>query len=67
VPVLDVKENRQMEPIKATLCPLCLECPEVEITNRGVAIGEGENTVRLTHAEWNELVGLIKRGELGEV
>jgi hypothetical protein len=25
------------------------------------------NTVRLSHAEWNELVGLIKRGELGEI
>ena len=30
-------------------------------------IGEDENTVRLTHAEWNELVGLIKRGELREI
>jgi hypothetical protein len=26
-----------------------------------------ENTVRLTHAEWNELVDLIKRGKLREV
>jgi hypothetical protein len=67
VPVPGVKESRQMEPIKASLRPLCLECPEVEITDRDVTIGEGENTVRLTHAEWNELVGLIKRGELGEV
>jgi len=25
------------------------------------------NTVRLTHAEWNELVRLIKHGELHEV
>ena len=56
-----------MEPIKFTLCPLCTECPSVEITKEGVLIGEDENSVRLTHAEWNELVGLIKRGELGEV
>ena len=56
-----------MEPVKATLCPHCTECPEVEITDHGVMIGEAENTVRLTHAEWNELVGLIKRGELREV
>ena len=48
-----------MEPIKFTLCTLCTECPEVEITDRGVTIGEGVNTVRLSHAEWNELVALI--------
>ena len=29
-----------MEPIKITLCPFCTECPEVEITNQGVTIGE---------------------------
>jgi sarcosine oxidase delta subunit len=56
-----------MEPIKVTLCPHCTECPSVEITSKGVTIGEDENTVRLTHAEWNELVDLIKRGKLREV
>ena len=56
-----------MEPIKFTLCPLCTECPEVEITDRRVTIGEGVNTVRPSHAEWNELVALIKRGDLHEV
>jgi hypothetical protein len=56
-----------MEPIKFTLCPQCTECPEVEITDEGVRIGEDENTVRLSRAEWNELVRLIKRGDLGEV
>lgn len=56
-----------MEPIKFTLCPLCTECPEVEITDQGVRIGEDENTVRLSHAEWNELVRLIKGGQLQEV
>ena len=56
-----------MEPIKATLCPLCAECPEVVITDKGVTIGEKTNTAQLSHAEWNELVRLIKRGKLCEV
>ena len=56
-----------MEPIKFTLCPHCTECPEVEITEEGVKIGEDANTVRLSHAEWNELVALVKRGDLREV
>ena len=57
-----------MEPIKFTpLCPLCTECPEVVITDESVTIGEGANTVRLSHAEWNELIRLIKQGELHEL
>jgi len=56
-----------MEPSKFTLCPACTACPEVEITDQGVTIGEGENTVRLSHAEWNELVRLIRAGELRAV
>jgi sarcosine oxidase delta subunit len=56
-----------MEPIKVTLCPYCNECPEVEITDHGVTIGEEENSVRLSHAEWNELVRLVKTGDLREV
>jgi hypothetical protein len=56
-----------MEPIKFTLCPACSECPAVEITEDSVAIGEDANTVRLSHAEWNELVRLIKRGDLDEI
>ena len=56
-----------MEPIKISLCPLCGECPEVEITDQGVRIGEDTNTVRLSHAEWNELVRLIKADELQAV
>jgi hypothetical protein len=53
-----------MEPMKFTLCPECTECPEIEITEHGVMIGEDANTVRLSHAEWNELVRLIKTGQL---
>jgi hypothetical protein len=56
-----------MEPIKVTLCPACTGCPTVEIADEGVTIGENENTVRLTHAEWNDLVARIRRGELAEV
>jgi sarcosine oxidase delta subunit len=56
-----------VEPIKFTLCPNCTECPEVEITEQGVSIGEDTNIVRLSHAEWNELVRLVRSGELREV
>jgi hypothetical protein len=56
-----------MEPKKFTLRPACTACPEVEITDRGVTIGEDANIVRLSHAEWNELVRLVKSGELREV
>ena len=56
-----------MEKITVTLCPACTHCPTVEITDQGVTIGENENTVKLTHAEWNDLVARIRRGELKEV
>ncbi len=56
-----------MEPIKVTLCPNCTACPSVEITDKGVTIGEDDNTVRLTLAEWNELVARVKAGDLREV
>ena len=56
-----------METNKFSLCPLCEACPEVVVTNEGVTIGEDVNTIRLSHAEWNELVALIRRGGVGEV
>jgi hypothetical protein len=56
-----------MEPQKFTLCPACAACPEVEITDQGVRIGEEGNTVRLSRTAWNELVRLVKSGELREV
>ena len=56
-----------MKPKKFALCPLCAACPEIVITDEGVTIGEDANTVRLSHAEWNELVALIKRGDVSEV
>ncbi len=33
-----------MEPIKFTLCPDCVACPEIEITDEDVRIGEDANT-----------------------
>jgi hypothetical protein len=56
-----------VEPVKFTLCEECEHCPEVEITDQGVRIGEDDNTVRLSHAEWNLLVRLVKSGAVGEV
>jgi hypothetical protein len=56
-----------MEAIKVTLCPACTGCPAVEITDDEVTIGEDENTVKLTHAEWNDLVSRVRREELREV
>ena len=41
-----------MEQIKVTLCPACSGCPSVEITDRGVTIGEDDNTVTLTHEQF---------------
>src|SRR5437868_5018788 len=58
------RRSNDMEPIKISLCPQCTLCPEVEITDQAVTIGEDANTVRLSHAEWNELVRLIKADEL---
>ncbi len=55
-----------MECIRVVLCPCCGECPAVEISDTGVVIGEDDNVVRLTHAQWNDLVERIRRGELRE-
>ncbi len=50
-----------------SLCPACNACPTVEIADGEVRIGEGDNLVRLSPAEWNVLVQAIKTGELDEV
>jgi hypothetical protein len=47
-------------------CGICGACPAVEISTEAVMIGEDDNTVRLTHAQWNDLVSRIRTGELGE-
>jgi hypothetical protein len=56
-----------MEPLRVVLCTQCEHCPEVVINDQGVTIGEDQNVVKLSHAEWNELVTRIRNGELGEV
>jgi formylmethanofuran dehydrogenase subunit B len=56
-----------MDTIKVILCPACGGCPAVEITEEAVTIGEAENTVKLTHAEWNDLVARVRSGELSEI
>ncbi len=61
------KEVKNMETFKIILCPACTGCPAVEITDQGVTIGDDENTVKLTHGEWNDLVARVRRGELREV
>ncbi len=56
-----------MEPIIVTLCGDCEHCPSVEITDEGVRIGEDGNLVKLTRAQWNDLVARLRSGELGVV
>jgi len=50
-----------------SLCPACTACPVVEIDAHEVRIGERDNRVRLSLAEWNTLVQAIKADELEEV
>jgi hypothetical protein len=50
-----------------SLCPVCSQCPVVEIDEHEIRIGEGTNRVTLSPAEWNVLVQAVKRGELDEV
>lgn len=53
-----------MKPIAVSLCPECDACPEVVIDTDCVRIGEADNLVRLSHAEWNQLVTFIRSGRL---
>lgn len=48
-------------------CGVCGACPAVEISDEGVTIGEDANTVRLTHAQWNDLVSRVEKGDLGRI
>jgi len=58
-----------MEPVKFTLCPECQECPEIRatVTDWGVILREDATAMRLSPAAWNELVRLIKAGQLGAI
>ncbi len=50
-----------------SLCPACSDCPTVEISEHEVRIGEGDNLVRLSPAEWNVLVQAIQTGDLDTI
>jgi hypothetical protein len=57
-----------MENLKVTLCPAGSgACPDVEITDEGVRIGEAGNLAILKKDEWNLLVDLIHSGQLTKV
>ncbi len=56
-----------MEQTKVSLCPSCTYCPEVEIVDDEVRIGEAGNLAVLKKAEWNVLVDLIHSGKLTKV
>ena len=56
-----------METVKMSLCPACSACPEVEIADDEVRIGEAGNLAVLTKDEWNVLVDLITSGWLTKV
>ena len=49
---------------KMSLCPACTACPEVEVGETAVKIGEECNQVTLKAEEWNVLVDLINSGRL---
>lgn len=53
-----------MEPMKVSLCPACGACPEVEVVDGEVRIGEAGNLAVLKKEEWNVLVDLIHSGQL---
>jgi len=56
-----------MESRKMSLCPSCVACPEVEIIEGEVRIGEAGNLAVLKAEEWNVLVDLIQSGQLSKV
>ena len=52
---------------RVLLCPICGACPEVQVYNSEVRIGEAGNIVKLKVDEWNTLVEKILSGELGKL
>ena len=56
-----------MENLKMSLCPMCDQCPDVEITGDEVRVGEAGNLAVLKKDEWNVLVDLIKSGQLSKL
>jgi hypothetical protein len=56
-----------MEHAKISLCPACSACPEVEVLDDEVRIGEAGNLSVLKKDEWNVLVELIQSGQLSKL
>jgi hypothetical protein len=57
-----------MDSFKVTLCPAgCGQCPDVEIVDDEVRIGEAGNLAVLRKDEWNLLVELIQTSQLGKI
>ena len=56
-----------MESKKMSLCPSCVACPEVEVVDGTVKIGETGNLAVLKAEEWNVLVDLIQSGQLSKL
>jgi hypothetical protein len=52
---------------RASLCPACTACPEVEIVGDEVRIGETGNLAVLKKEEWNVLVELVQSGQLSKL
>ncbi len=53
-----------MEQRTFSLCPACDGCPEIQIGDDTVTIGEAGNLAILKKEEWNELVRLVQTGRL---
>ena len=54
-----------MERVKFTLCPQCTECPKIEITGKGVPIGEGaDHRFGCRVPNGTNSPGLIETGQL---
>jgi len=57
-----------MEPKeRVSLCEICGACPEVQVYDSEVRIGEDGNMVKLKVDEWNTLVKKIRSGALGKL
>lgn len=50
-----------------SLCPNCVNCPEVVIDGDSISIGEAPNLTVLKKDEWNVLVDLIQSGQIGRI
>src|SRR5262245_51453846 len=59
--------EHQEEAMKMSLCPMCANCPEVEMVGDEVRIGEAGNLAVLKKDEWNVLVDLIQTGQLSKL